>query len=82
MPFFAHFDGCVISGLEGVAKPDRRIFEILLASYDLEPAATVFIDDRAANVDAARDLGIVAIEFTTAAQLRRELRDLGVPVPA
>src|SRR5262245_46223396 len=35
-PFFAHLDGCVISGIEGVAKPDRRIFEILLARYDLE----------------------------------------------
>ena len=81
-PFFAHFDGCVISGNEGVAKPDRRIFEILLGRYDLEPAATVFIDDRAANVDAARNLGVVGVEFTTAGQLRRELRELGVPVPA
>jgi 2-haloacid dehalogenase len=79
-PFFAHFDGCVISGNEGVAKPDRRIFEILLARFDLEPGATVFIDDMAVNADAARDLGIVAVEFTSAGQLRRELRELGVPV--
>src|SRR5262245_22157659 len=34
-PFFRHFDGCVISGIEGMAKPDRRIFEMLLSRYDL-----------------------------------------------
>jgi 2-haloacid dehalogenase len=78
--FFDHLDGCVISGQEGVVKPDRKIFEILLARYDLRPSATVFIDDRAANVVAAKELGVVAIEFTTAAQLRGDLRDLGLPV--
>jgi 2-haloacid dehalogenase len=78
--FFDLLDGCVISGQEGVAKPDPAIFEILLSRYELEPAATVFVDDNAANVAAAARLGVVAIEFTTAAQLRKELRDLGLPV--
>src|SRR5215470_5941718 len=86
-PFFGHFDGCVISGIEGVVKPDPRIFEILLSRYDLEPGATVFIDDKAANVAAARQLGIVALECSPAdvdslGRLRRDLRDLGVPIPA
>jgi len=63
-----------------VAKPDRAIFEILLARYDLEPAATVFVDDMAANVAAARELGIRAIEYSTAGRLRRELRALGLPI--
>ena len=80
--FFAHFDGCVISGVEGVAKPDPRIFEILLERYDLAAAATVFVDDRPANVAIARDLGIVALQYAGAGQLRRELRGLGVPIPA
>lgn len=79
-PFFGLLDGWVISGQEGVAKPDRAIFEILLSRYRLEPAATVFVDDNQANVAAAAKLGVVAIEFTTAAQLRKELRDLGLPV--
>ncbi len=78
--FFESLDGCVISGLEGVMKPDPKIFEILLSRYGLEPAATVFVDDVAANVEAAAKLGVVAIKFTTAAQLRSELRDLGLPV--
>lgn len=81
-PFFARFDGCVISGVEGVAKPDRKIFEVLLARYELDPGTTVFIDDLPANIAAARELGVVAVTFTTSAQLRRDLRDLGLPVRA
>jgi 2-haloacid dehalogenase len=77
-PFFRHFDGCVISGIERVAKPDRRIFETLMSRYDLEPEATVFIDDTAANVAAARDLGLVAIRYSAPGQLRHDLRRLGV----
>jgi 2-haloacid dehalogenase len=80
-PFFGYFDGCVISGIEGVAKPDRKIFEVLLARYDLEPAATVFIDDLAANVEVARDLGIITLRYLTAGRLRSALRELGVPIP-
>ncbi len=79
-PFFGLFDGCVISGLERVAKPDREIFDILLARHGLDPAATVFVDDTPGNVAAARALGIVAVEFAGAGQLRRELRALGVGV--
>ncbi len=78
--FFDLLDGWVISGHEGVAKPDQQIFEILLSRYGLDPAATVFIDDNTANVAAAAKLGVVAIDFTTAAQLRKELRGLGLPV--
>jgi len=76
--FVGWFDAHVISGIEGVAKPDRRIFEILLDRHELHPQATVFIDDQARNVDAARDLGLVALRFSSAAQLRRDLQALGV----
>jgi 2-haloacid dehalogenase len=78
--FFGLLDGCVISGIEGVVKPDRKIFEILLSRYGLAPHATAFIDDQPANVAAARELGLVAIGFTTSAQLRADLHDLGLPV--
>lgn len=78
-PFMTWFDGHVISGSEGVAKPDRQIFEILLDRYRLAPAATVFMDDSPRNVDAARALGINAVHYTGAEQLRQELRALGIP---
>jgi 2-haloacid dehalogenase len=78
--FMDLFDGFVISGIEGVAKPDRRIFQILLHRYRLEPAATVFIDDSPANVEAARGLGLTAVHYTSAGQLRSQLRALGLTV--
>jgi 2-haloacid dehalogenase len=79
--FMDWFDGFVISGIEGVAKPDRRIFQILLRRYRLEPAATVFIDDSPANVQAARGLGMTALRYTSAGRLRGQLRSLGLTVP-
>jgi 2-haloacid dehalogenase len=79
-PFMDWFDAYVISGLEGVAKPDRRIFEILLRRHGLRPQACVFIDDQARNVDAARELGLVGLHFSSAARLRQDLSGLGLPV--
>ena len=44
-------------------KPERRIYGILLDRYDLDPAETLFIDDRAANIEAAGALGIRGFLF-------------------
>ena len=44
-------------------KPDPAIFRILLERYGLQPSETLFIDDRAANVDAARGCGIEGFLF-------------------
>ena len=81
-PFMTWFDGCVISGLEGVAKPDRKIFQILLERYRLDPERTVFTDDSAANIEAARALGIRAIRYTSPQQLRADFTSLGLLAPA
>lgn len=80
--FMRWFDGLVISGLEGVVKPDRRIFEILLHRHGLRPQSTFFVDDQARNVAAARVLGFVAAQFSSPQQLRRDLRAAGLPSPA
>jgi 2-haloacid dehalogenase len=79
-PFLDEFDGILISGEVGVGKPDPAIFREFLARFDLTPEATVFVDDWDRNVAAARELGIVAVRFTDPAQLRRDLRDLGLPI--
>ncbi|MPZ60219.1 MAG: HAD-IA family hydrolase [Propionibacteriales bacterium] len=73
------FDGVVVSGEERVAKPDERIYRILLTRYGLDPARTFFTDDNDPNVRAARDLGIDAERFTTAASLRAQLTARGLP---
>ncbi len=63
IPVYAHFDGEVVSCEERVVKPERRIYEILLDRYGLAPEATLFIDDRRANVEAAAELGIGGFVF-------------------
>jgi 2-haloacid dehalogenase len=75
-PFLDWFDGIVVSGDEGVIKPDLRIFRILLDRYGLAAGESVFIDDSPMNAQAASALGIHGIHFQTPAQLRRELAAL------
>ena len=68
--FLRWFDGELVSGFEGVAKPDPRVFELLLERFDLTAGDTVFIDDSPANVAAARRAGLQAIEFSSPEDLR------------
>lgn len=79
-PAIGLMDDVVVSGREGMAKPDRRIFELVVERFGVDPARTVFVDDKAVNVDAARGVGFRGIVFTTTEALRKELRALGVPV--
>ena len=50
--------------------------------FDLDPAATVFLDDLLPNVIAARECGWHAIHHSDAGLTRSKLRDLGVRLPA
>jgi 2-haloacid dehalogenase len=76
--FFECFTDMVISGAEGLKKPDPRIFELLTCRFSLAPARTLFIDDRQDNVEAARDAGWQAVRFTSAEQLALDLDALGL----
>jgi len=76
--FMSWFDGLVISGHEGTAKPGRQIFDVLLQRYGLDPQRCVFIDDSAPNIETARELGMTALLYSSAGQLRAELGELGI----
>ncbi len=73
--FFEWFLGIVVSGEEKLIKPDHAIYHVLLDRYGLKPDETVFIDDSAANIEAAKGLGIDAIRFTTPEHLQEALMD-------
>jgi putative hydrolase of the HAD superfamily len=77
--FWPAFRGIVISGEINMMKPEREIFEYLLARYSLQAADCVFIDDHEPNVRAAQTLGIRTIWFRDAAQCERELAPLLAP---
>ena len=63
VPILSLVDGCVFSGNIGITKPDRRIYEHILNKFGLDPAETVFIDDKPANVDGAKAVGIKGYVF-------------------
>ena len=76
--FLAAFEGIVISGRIGIAKPDPRIFRHLLEAHGLEAGELLFVDDRSANVAAAGAVGIEGLLFEGPASLRAALVQRGL----
>jgi len=72
------FGVTVVSGEEGITKPDARIFEILCARAGVAAAECVFIDDGLHNVEGARAAGMEGIHFTGADALAAELQSRGL----
>jgi 2-haloacid dehalogenase len=62
--FLRCLNGAVVSGFEGIAKPDREIYELLLRRFRLDAATTLFIDDCPVNVSAAADAGMAAMVYS------------------
>ena len=79
-PFLAEFDGTVVSGDEGLIKPDPAIYQLLMERHAITPSRAVFIDDKLENVEAARKLGLHGIHFVEPGAARIALRTLGLPV--
>ncbi|WP_417464642.1 HAD family hydrolase [Kordiimonas sp.] len=71
------FGGVVVSGAEGLVKPDPRIFQLAIDRFGLEPEHTVYIDDRFENVQAAEHIGMIGHHFTDADKLEADLRAKG-----
>ena len=60
---YENFDGDVVSCEVGIVKPMPEIYDLLIERFDLDPAETIFIDDRKENVDAAAATGIATFHF-------------------
>lgn len=75
---FGFFRDAIVSGDEKVIKPARRIYEIVLERTGLAPADLLFIDDNAANIDAAMDMGFHTHHFTDPARLRAAVERHGL----
>jgi HAD superfamily hydrolase (TIGR01509 family) len=73
--FFAHFRQLVISGKILLLKPEPAIYRHLVETTGIVPAESLFIDDLARNVVAARECGLHAIQFSTPDACRAALRD-------
>ena len=58
-----YFDGWIISGEEGVRKPDPRIFDLALKKANLRPEDCLFIDDRVENLKEASRWGWKVLKY-------------------
>jgi putative hydrolase of the HAD superfamily len=63
-----------------LVKPDPAIYEHTLRGLDVKASETLFVDDRENNIEAARTLGMHAIQFQSIEQFRNDLEVLGFPV--
>lgn len=66
-------DRYVVSGAEGLVKPDARLFRVLLDRYHLKAEECVFVDDNPDNVAAANALDMEGIVFAGADSLRKHM---------
>lgn len=70
---FDLLDGMLISGHEHMIKPNEDFFRLLLERFSVHADECIFVDDNLANVDAASRVGMHAIHFINATQLKSEL---------
>ena len=61
-----------------MAKPNKKLFEHVLADLNIEASKCIFIDDKQKNIDAARECGIRGIVFSSVEQTKKELALLGI----
>ena len=57
------FDDRIISGDVGLAKPDKKIYELAVQKFSLIPEESLFIDDKIENTTSAEKLGIKTIHL-------------------
>lgn len=70
------WDFVVRSSVEGIAKPDPRIYEITCERLGVEPQAAVFLDDLEHNVEGARQVGMHGTHFVDPDEALAELERL------
>jgi len=69
------FHAIVVSSEQGIAKPDRRIYEIALGMVEVRPGECLMIDDNQMNIQGAISAGMRGLLFSSYEQLQRELSD-------
>lgn len=76
--WFRHFSPVILSCEVGLAKPDERIYKLMLEKLQLNGNECIYIDDREINLKPAERLGIKTILFENAKQLKKELISYGI----
>src|SRR5262249_21151467 len=68
--FWERFRAILVSAEVHLVKPDPRIYQHALRAFAIDARDTLFLDDKDENVEGARAVGLEAVRFTSAADLR------------
>ncbi len=74
----SYFEVIVSSGYSGVAKPDPKIYRIVLEKLNIKPEECLFIDDSQKTLPPAEELGIKTILFSGRLDLEKNLKEFGI----
>jgi 2-haloacid dehalogenase len=78
--FLHWFDGRLVSGEEKTRKPFKRIYELLIKKFSIDPIESIYTDDNPRNLIPAADLGFHTIHFQSPQQFKSELYSAGILV--
>ncbi len=79
LPSLALLRDIVVSGHEGIVKPDHRIFSLLCQRGGFAASEAVFVDDSLRNVEAARAFGMAGVHHRSVEQTIADLQTFGLP---
>jgi len=71
--FLNSFDGLLISGEEGLIKPNPNIYKLAIERFDLMVSNCVFIDDKFENVNTAKKLGFKIIHLVDPSTIKKDI---------
>lgn len=75
-----YFDLIISSCGEGVAKPNKEFFLILIKKGKIDQKETLFIDNFERNIKPARELGFQTILFKNKKQMIQEMEKMGIKI--
>ena len=72
------FKDVVVSGREGLVKPEMAIYHLTMERFNLKPGEALFIDDKIENIKAGEAAGLVGHHFLGAKALEKDLQGRGL----
>ena len=76
LPFSSLLNPVIVSYLAGALKPEKAFYDKLLNESGLPADRILFIDDLETNVEGARKVGIIGLQFSTLENLETILSSL------
>lgn len=73
-----YFNIIVSSGYSGLAKPDPKIYDLIIQQLRVDPQECLFVDDNERTLPPAKSRGMEVILFKSQQRLEKELRESGI----